>query len=446
MNQLTAWPVVTLVVLGLSLVWALFLRAGIYPSDWVSTILFTGGIALLYWMFVRKRNLAPQLPWWLRCVIWALPCYCAFQLLPLPLGLLQVLSPARAQLAAALAPILPGVSSAPISVNPPMALFWGFSLLCYVAVFFLLRELGWRFADQPFAVFLPLLAAGAAEAALGLLQFLTRGPNAEATGTYTNRDHFSGMLEMILPLAVMYGWTILQRSRNSFEHSLGPAFQVCLLWGAAALILVAIVLSASRMGLFVALCTLFVLAALSFGPHLPSENIRTASLTLIAVASLALFIFLPPDQLLARFAEMSASGKMSTDTLLNLWNETLSLIGEFRWFGCGLGGFSSTFLKYQGAAGEYRVEMAHNDYLQYLAELGLVGFSILLAAATGVCLSLVKGIVQITEEPRRHLLVACAGSFVAIALHSVVDFNLYIPANAMILAWIAGAASINGLD
>jgi O-antigen ligase len=446
MNESTAGPVVTLVALGLSLVWALFLRAGVDPSDWVSTVLFTGGIALVYWLFIRKRHLAPQPPVWLRCVVWALPCYCAFQLLPLPLVLLQVLSPARAHLAGALAPVLPGITKAPISVNPPMALFWEISLLSYIAVFFLLRELGWRFAERPFVVFLPLIAAGLAEAILGIVQVSTAWPNAEAGGTYANSDHFSGMLEMILPLAIVHGWAILQRTRHSFEHSLAPAMQIGLLWGAAALMLLAIVYSSSRMGLFVAVCSLFVVAALTFGPHLPSENLRMASLTVIALIALALFVFLPPDQLLARFAEMSASGKISTDTLLDVWKQTLSLIGEFRWFGCGLGGFASTFLKYRGPAGDDRLAMAHNDYLQFLAELGLVGFSILLAAVVGVCLAVVKGLVRMTEEPRRLVLVACAGSFAAIALHSVVDFNLYIPANAMILAWIAGAASINGLD
>jgi O-antigen ligase len=446
MSEATAWPMVTLVALGLSLAWALFLRAGVYPSDWVSTVLFSGGIALLYWMFVRKRNLAPQLARWVRCAIWALPCYCAFQLLPLPLGLLEVLSPARAHLASALEPVVHGITRAPISVNPPMTLLWGFSLLCYIAVFFLMRELGWRFAEEPFAAFMPLVAAGAAEAALGLVQVSIASPNGEVTGTYTNRDHFSGMLEMILPLAVMQGWTILQRNRQRFERSVGPAIQVCFVWGSAVLMFMAIVYSSSRMGLFVAMCSLFVIGALSLGPHLPSQNVRMVSLTLMALASLALFIFLPPDQLLARFAEMSASGKITTDTRLYLWKETLSLIGEFRWFGCGLGGFESTFLKYQGAVNEYRVEMANNDYLQYLAELGVIGFSILLAAIIGVGLSIGKGMVDITDEPRHLLLVACAGSFVAIALHSIVDFSLYIPANAMVLAWIAGVASVNGLE
>ncbi len=439
-------PLITLVALALSLVWALFLRAGVYPSDWVSTVLFVGCICLVYWFFTRRRLMAPRITGWVRWVIWALPCYCAFQLLPLPLGLLRALSPARAELVVALGPVISGVSSAPLAVNPPMAMLWGFTLLGYIATFFLVRELGWRFVDRPWVTVVPLLVIGFLEAGIGMIQVSAGWPNTEGSGTYTNRDHFSGMLEMLLPLAVVFGWAILQRLRETFERSMWPAIQVCVVWGTAALLLIAIVYSLSRMGFFVALCSLFVTGALCFGPRMPSKNFRTVSLTLLALGALALFVFLPPDQLVARFAEMSASGKISADTRLYLWKETLSLIDEYRWFGCGLGGFESTFLKYQDIVNGYRVEMAHNDYLQYLAELGFVGFGLLVAAMVGVLIPVVKGLVRVTDENRRLLLVGCVGSFVAIALHSFVDFNLYIPANAMILAWIAGVASINGLD
>ena len=333
-------PFITLIALALSLAWALFLRAGVYPSDWVSTVLFVGCICALYWFFVRRRLLAPPTAGWVSGVIWALPCYCAFQLAPLPMGLLRLLA-ARAQLANAVSPVLPAaITSAPIAVNPPMAVFWTFTLLSYIATFFLVRELSWRFVDRPWIPIIPLLVIGAIEAVLGLIQvFHTTGPSMQASGTYTNRDHFSGLLEMLLPLAVMAGWAILQKRRQdeSFETSMWPAIQVCTVWATAVLFLVAIVYSMSRMGFFVALCSLFVTAALSFGPRMPSKNFRTAGLTALALGALAVFVFLPPDQLLARFADMSASGRITADTRVYLWKETLSLIGEFRWFGCGLG-------------------------------------------------------------------------------------------------------------
>ena len=390
--------------------------------------------------------MAPPIATWLKLVIFAVPVYCAFQLLPLPLGLLQALSPARGQLVAALAPVVPALQHAPIAVDPPAALHWSVALLTYIATFFLVRELAWRFAERPWIVVLPLFALGFVEAALGMIQVSAGWPNAQGTGTYTNRDHFSGMLEMLLPLAVMFGWAILQRKREYFDRSAKPALQVGGAWALAALFLVAIVYSMSRMGFFVAVCSLFFTAALSFGPRLPSKNFRTVGLTVLAVGALALFIFLPPDQLIARFAEMSATGKISGDTRVFLWKETLSLIAEFRWFGCGLGGFEPTFLKYQGTINGLKVEFAHNDYLQYWAELGLFGFALLMAAVVGVLIPVIRGIVQVDDENRRLLLVGCAGGFMAIALHSLVDFNLYIPANAMILSWIAGVASINGLE
>jgi O-antigen ligase len=367
-------------------------------------------------------------------------------MLPLPVGLLHTLSPARAALADALAPVMPALTKAPISLYPPMGVVWLFSLLCYIATFFLVRELGWRFVERPWVPVVPLIIIATLEAIVGLVQVSAGWPNTEATGTYTNRDHFSGMLEMVLPIAAICGWSILQRRRHHFESSIGPVFQICLVWSAAVFILVAILYSLSRMGFFVAIVTLCLVAALSVGPRIPSENMRLLAVTAAALGLLALFIFLPPDQLLARMADLSASGKLSTDTRIYLWKETLSVINEFRWFGCGLGGFEPAFLKYQGTANGFRVEMAHNDYLQYLAELGIIGFAILSTAIAGVLLPVLRGMLRPDNEDRRLLLVACFGSVAAIALHSIVDFNLYIPANAMTLAWIAGVASVNGLE
>ncbi len=439
-------PVITLIALALSLAWALLLRAGVLPSDWVSTVLFVGCICLLYWFFVRGRLLAPSVGW-VKWAIWAIPCYCAFQLLPLPLGLLSVISPARAQMVKALAPVMPAaITSAPLAVNPPMAVLWGFTMLSFIATFFLVRELGWRFAERPWVPLIPLMVLGLMEGVVGMAQVSASWPNGLADGTFTNRDHFSGMLEMLLPLAVMFGWAILRSDKEKFDQRVRPALEVFVVWATAALFLLAIIYSLSRMGFFVALCTLFVIAALSFGPHLPSKNLQTGGLTILALGALALFIFLPPDQLLGRFAEMSASGKISADTRLSLWQETLLVINDFRWFGCGLGGFEPTFLKYQSAVNGYRVEFAHNDYLQHLVEMGFIGFGILMTAVVGVLMPVFKGIMKSEDENRRLLLIGCAGSFLAIGLHSLVDFNLYIPANGMILAWIAGVASANGLD
>jgi hypothetical protein len=51
-----------------------------------------------------------------------------------------------------------------------------------------------------------------------------------------------------------------------------------------------------------------------------------------------------------------------------------------------------------------------------------------------------------SDPGNRWLAIACIGSFAAIGLHSFVDFNLYIPANALLLAWISGVALATGKE
>jgi O-antigen ligase len=290
---------------------------------------------------------------------------------------------------------------------------------------------------------LPLVVLGALEAAIGMFQVFAGWPSGEASGTYTNRDHFAGFLEMVFPIAALYGLAILRRRKARFDSPALPALAACGIWTLAALLLLAIIYSLSRMGFLAALCVLFIIAVLGISPRLPSRVWRWSSLGLIGAVLLLVLIFFPPDRLIERFAAISSTGRVSADTRLALWKETLPVISEFRWFGTGLGGFESAFLKYQATGNNFRVEFAHNDYLQYIAELGFAGFAILAAIVVGIGAQILRGILKVADEDRRLLIVACAGALVAILLHSLVDFNTHIPANAMTLAWISAAGSVN---
>jgi O-antigen ligase len=279
-----------------------------------------------------------------------------------------------------------------------------------------------------------------------MFQAFASWPSAEATGTYTNRDHFSGLLEMVLPLAILYGLAILRQKRARFESPALPAIAACLVWAVSGLLLLGIIYSLSRMGFLDALFVLFFIGVLSVGPRVPSRKWRWYSFSAVGAIILFMFFFFPPSQLIARFAEISSAGQVSADARLSFWKSTIQLIKANLWFGTGFGGFESPFLKYQTSANGYRVEFAHNDYLQHLAELGVLGFAPTLALIGGVLAETFRGILKLGEDERRLLVIACAGSFLAIAIHSLVDFNLYIPGNAMTLAWIGGIASLNGVD
>lgn len=436
-------PAVTLALLSLALSWPVFFKGGVWPQDWDVALCAIGCISGGYWLFTRPIHFAPPLSRFLRWPIFLFSCYLAFQLIPLPPSVLQIVSPGRARLVGALAPLIPGMAWAPLCVDPPAAVLAFFTVAGYIATFLLVRELAWRWSARPWTPVLPLVVIGAFEAAIGMFQVVIGWPSGEASGTYTNRDHFAGFLEMVFPIAALYGLAILRRRKTRFDSPALPALAACGLWTVAALLLLAIIYSLSRMGFLAVLCVLFIIAVLSISPRLPSRLWRWSSLGLIGAVILLVLIFFPPDRLIERFAAISSTERVSADTRLSLWKETLPVISEFRLFGTGLGGFESVFLKYQATGNNFRVEFAHNDYLQSIAELGFAGFAILAAIVAGIGGQILRGILKVGDEDRRLLIIACAGALVAILLHSLVDFNTHIPANAMTLAWISAVGSVN---
>jgi O-antigen ligase len=86
-------------------------------------------------------------------------------------------------------------------------------------------------------------------------------------------------------------------------------------------------------------------------------------------------------------------------------------------------------------------DYAHNDYLQVLAELGLAGSLIVAALALGILARALRAVARHPDSDGRYLGLACTGALAAIMIHSATDVNLYIPANAMLLAWIAAISA-----
>jgi O-antigen ligase len=111
---------------------------------------------------------------------------------------------------------------------------------------------------------------------------------------------------------------------------------------------------------------------------------------------------------------------------------TLALWRDFPLFGVGVGNFQDIFPLYQPAAvGQVFYDYAHNDYLQLLAETGILGFAFLMWAFSSVLYAAGRFWHKAMGEQRVWLAGVLAG-VVAMALHSLVDFNVHIPANALL--------------
>ncbi len=372
-----------------------------------------------------------------------LPAYVLLQVVPLPVPVLRVLSPARADAMDALGPVGAKVSFASLSVFPA-GTFQYFLLVCgYMVIFLLVCTLTWRFRDRRWLAIWPVLGIATLEAGLGLWQYFVDAGEQIRWGTYANHNHYSGFLEMALPFAVMYPVAVLHRTHSRWHSSVAPALAASGVWALAVLMFAGIIYSFSRMGFIATFSSLLLMGTLVLGTTqlswvTGSRRRRWVAVGMVPALVLAGFVFLPPERLIQRFAEFVSTDGLTANGRTELLAETIPLIRAYPVFGCGLGGYETAFSRFKISGVLVTDDFVHNDYLQLLAEFGLVGFMIGAALAFSVVRIALRSAVKSPDPEARYFAVACVGALSTIALHSLADFNLYIPANAMLLAWIAG--------
>jgi len=426
-----------LVLLSLALGYAIFEDGGTLLTPWNICLLLIGLSTFIYW-WPRKLPAAVTADAGPAPVVLLLfLSYIAFQCLPLPVALLGILSPERARILDSLARVGAPVRFAPLAITPATTFIYLFRFIGYSAAFLAIRDVTRRWsARRRWLAVIPLAGFAVLEAALGLWQ---NSAGEEVNGTYVNRNHFAGLLEMALPLAVAYGIAILNRkySRTAPAMRIAQAFAILACAGA---IFAGLLSSLSKMGFVAGLGGLFAIAALATAGRLRGWKLGFA-IAGIAALVLFLFLFLPSDELVARFGGVAAQGDAAAEGRWPIWRDSLHLVAAYPVFGSGLGTYAVAFLKYQTSIVDRLFDYAHNDYLQLTAELGAAGFLLLAALVLPVGVNAFRAATRSRDPDTRWLALGCAGAFTAIGLHSLLDFNTYIPANALMLAWIGGISA-----
>ena len=427
-------------------------RAGIDPIDWNACLLAIGLIVGLFG-FIDTQAEVGSFDGVAGVCMAVILAVVGLQLVPFPIWIVRALSPARFELHAAASLAGDHGSLVTLTATPYETVQYLLTLSGYALVILFVRNLSRIWRDSPWVTVLPLLAVSGSEAALGCYQVFLGAAADGAKGTYMNRDHFAALLEMALPFALVRPLAALRTEHARHESPVLPAIKACIGIAVFVLLLSGIMLSLSR-GAFVAslVATFVVLLAIFFtgntkdSPTDPGKRrIRRAGMCAALVLIAAGFLFLPTDSFMARFAELPSTEGVSSEMRVQIWKDTTHLIRDYPLFGCGAGSYASCFLKYKKVAPMQTVDYAHNDYLQVVAEFGIIGF---VAGVVLVCRFLqlaLRGARRASSADQRYVAIAGLGAMVAILLHSMVDFNMYVPANGFEFAWILGViASFGG--
>jgi O-antigen ligase len=161
---------------------------------------------------------------------------------------------------------------------------------------------------------------------------------------------------------------------------------------------------------------------------------KTALLSLLTAVIFATIVLAAWDRLEERFADLDED-HISRQAV---WEDSLGIMGDYPIFGTGLGTFENAYLRYQTTMPVSLFDHAHNDYVELITDTGAVGFLIVI----GMALLFFR--MNFKRWKHKHGMYGkCIGaggmsSLIAIATHSFTDFNLHIPANALLLAVIAG--------
>jgi O-antigen ligase len=281
-----------------------------------------------------------------------------------------------------------------------------------------LQQLAWFVMSLSFAVSL-----------LGIAQYFTAGSEiywmsdlmvkAQPFGPYVNRNHFAGFVELTLPTGIAL------MAFRGVKRDLIPLATLLTIVPVSA-----ILLSASRAGIigFIAELAILMLLARS---RKAWQGKRAAGIAVLALAAFAIVAWVGAGKALERFSGTSVHD-VSIGRRITLFRGAARIFRDYPIKGCGLGTLVDVFPAYEPAYDGKLIDHVHDDYIEGLAETGLLG---------GACGALFlwtlyrEGRKNFTADQGHFSRGLHAGAIMAISgllLHSFADFNLQIPANALL--------------
>ncbi|MBP1716482.1 MAG: rane protein of unknown function [Deltaproteobacteria bacterium] len=353
-----------------------------------------------------------------------------FQMIPLPPALLKILSPKTYELRQQLAFPFEGAGAGywPISLFPYATKVEFFKWAALIGLFiFLLRWEGFGKGLKGMAPYLvTILMVGVAESLYGIFEFFSghrhilhiHAPNLvnSVTGTFINPNYFAGYLLMVIPLSI-----------HRFTSLDGKTL---LMWFGVIVMILALIFSASRMGIACLLLSFGAITLLFKDPH----GERRLSRMLIFILALAVIwaAWLGLDAVIGRFLSVADDFKLRP----MIWKSTFQILKDFPFLGTGLGTFVQIFPIYWTFHIEGIVTHAENDFLQLASEAGLLGASILLATSVYFVVKTFSNPYSAAFSPGKYIATGGFVSILGLMLFSLMERNMQVPANAFLFTFI----------
>jgi O-antigen ligase len=260
-------------------------------------------------------------------------------------------------------------------------------------------------------------------------------------GPFANHNHFAGYMELLIPLPVAL--VIAREGRG--EIRLLYVF-------AAAMMGVAAVASLSRGGMIIIAAGMMFIALLSVRLRREKQLSRVTmffsqAVVVIAIMSViaAGIFWIGADQVIKRVTQgQAADSAPGRETFLSsrgwIWRDTFSMIRANPILGVGLGAYETAFPIYSESDGSLRVPQAHNEYLQMAADAGIVGVLIALWFIVAIFRTVSRG-VRSRDPLLAGMALGSGGGIFAMLVHSMFDYNLQIPSNALLFLLLVAVAS-----
>jgi O-antigen ligase len=378
---------------------------------------------------------------WPRILFFGFWIYIAFQMLPLPKFLTRILSPGAFNFRQLYAPNFSSATFFSVSLVPSQTLKAALALLSYFLMGYLIFKIIKR-RSQIVRVFYVIFMMGVFEAFYGMLQYYGFSTRF-ISGTFVSRNHFAGYLEMIIPIGlalIFIRMDLLSFTRLSWKEKLiklaekKTAISLLMLLGVI-LMSLALVFSRSRSAavlLIFIYIFFFFLSLISVRKNKEHEKKIRIVLVSVFIIIFCFSFYVGMDTTFERFS----MERLAKESRLGIWENSLKLLAGYPVLGTGLGTFAALFPNMEGDGKLAKISHAHNDYLEYLIETGVIGFGLLFGGILIIFWACFKFWIRKRHPVMQGLGMGGLVAIAAILIHSITDFNLHIQCNMMLFAVI----------